>query len=136
MGILSPRRTAATFNLFRIGFTHSQYLTEIKFGRGFVGVMVSTTGGCGRRRCCPLVEGGQLARGRIPGEEFAVEDQAVRQQGGLRIEETESSGWGLSPSSMKGISEDQITRIAAGRPYNSLQDFWERAHSASRSPSA
>ncbi|MET8516027.1 DNA polymerase III subunit alpha [Streptomyces sp. NPDC005077] len=47
------------------------------------------------------------------------------------VEET-STGWGvrLSLSSVKGISEDQLERIAAGQPYNSLQDFWQRARPA------
>ncbi|WLQ53810.1 DNA polymerase III subunit alpha (plasmid) [Streptomyces poriferorum] len=47
------------------------------------------------------------------------------------VEET-STGWGvrLSLSSVKGISEDQVAQIAAGQPYNSLQDFWKRARPA------
>lgn len=47
------------------------------------------------------------------------------------VEET-PTGWGvrLSLSSVKGISEDQVTQIAAGQPYNSLQDFWKRARPA------
>ncbi|MFD3657792.1 hypothetical protein [Streptomyces sp. NPDC058620] len=47
------------------------------------------------------------------------------------VEKT-GTGFGvrLSLSSVKGISEDQVTRIAAGQPYNSLQDFWQRAHPA------
>ncbi|MFD8692713.1 DNA polymerase III subunit alpha [Streptomyces sp. NPDC059651] len=42
------------------------------------------------------------------------------------------TGWGvrLSLSSVKGISEDQVTQVAAGQPYNSLQDFWKRARPA------
>ncbi|MEU9108136.1 DNA polymerase III subunit alpha [Streptomyces xanthophaeus] len=49
-----------------------------------------------------------------------------------RIEQTESGTWGvrLSLSSVKGISEDQVARIAAGQPYNGLQDFWQRARPA------
>ncbi|OEJ22466.1 DNA polymerase III subunit alpha [Streptomyces subrutilus] len=49
-----------------------------------------------------------------------------------RIEQTEPGVWGvrLSLSSVKGISEDQVARIAAGQPYNSLQDFWQRARPA------
>ncbi|MGW6877420.1 DNA polymerase III subunit alpha [Streptomyces xanthophaeus] len=49
-----------------------------------------------------------------------------------RIEKTEAGAWGvrLSLSSVKGISEDQVARIAAGQPYNSLQDFWQRARPA------
>ncbi|MFE7948190.1 DNA polymerase III subunit alpha [Streptomyces sp. NPDC057426] len=47
------------------------------------------------------------------------------------VEETDSGfGVRLSLSSVKGISEDQVARIAAGQPYNSLQDFWQRAHPA------
>ncbi|MGW7063561.1 DNA polymerase III subunit alpha [Streptomyces sp. NPDC054904] len=49
-----------------------------------------------------------------------------------RIEETEAGVWGvrLSLSSVKGISEGQVARIAAGQPYNGLQDFWQRARPA------
>ncbi|MGW2016751.1 DNA polymerase III subunit alpha [Streptomyces sp. NPDC001927] len=47
------------------------------------------------------------------------------------VEETDNgSGVRLSLSSVKGISEDQVAQIAAGQPYNSLQDFWQRAHPA------
>ncbi|WP_392748916.1 DNA polymerase III subunit alpha [Streptomyces sp. LN590] len=47
------------------------------------------------------------------------------------VEETDA-GWGvrLSLSSVKGISEEQVERIATGQPYNSLQDFWQRARPA------
>ncbi|MER7810300.1 DNA polymerase III subunit alpha [Streptomyces sp900116325] len=47
------------------------------------------------------------------------------------VEETDA-GWGvrLSLSSVKGIAEDQVERIATGQPYNSLQDFWQRARPA------
>ncbi|MFF4323772.1 DNA polymerase III subunit alpha [Streptomyces sp. NPDC001568] len=49
-----------------------------------------------------------------------------------RIEQTEPGVWGvrLSLSSVKGISEDQVARIAAGQPYTGLQDFWQRARPA------
>ncbi|MGW1520805.1 DNA polymerase III subunit alpha [Streptomyces sp. NPDC002287] len=49
-----------------------------------------------------------------------------------RIEQTDSGVWGvrLSLSSVKGISEDQVARIAAGQPYAGLQDFWQRARPA------
>ncbi|MFH9769825.1 DNA polymerase III subunit alpha [Streptomyces microflavus] len=48
-----------------------------------------------------------------------------------RVVETEQ-GWGvrLSMSGVKGISEDDATRLAAGRPYSSLQDLWQRARPA------
>ncbi|MFE5484124.1 DNA polymerase III subunit alpha [Streptomyces sp. NPDC056527] len=47
------------------------------------------------------------------------------------VEETDNgSGVRLSLASVKGISEDQVAQIAAGQPYNSLQDFWQRAHPA------
>ncbi|MFF3958477.1 DNA polymerase III subunit alpha [Streptomyces sp. NPDC001890] len=47
------------------------------------------------------------------------------------VEETDS-GWGvrLSLSSVKGISQEQVTRIADGQPYNCLQDFCQRARPA------
>ncbi|MFJ2937928.1 DNA polymerase III subunit alpha [Streptomyces sp. NPDC087219] len=46
--------------------------------------------------------------------------------------EATQAGFGvrLSLSSVKGISEEQVARIAAGQPYNSLQDFLQRAHPA------
>ncbi|WP_330481365.1 DNA polymerase III subunit alpha [Streptomyces sp. NBC_00724] len=48
-----------------------------------------------------------------------------------QVEQTDTGfGVRLSLSSVKGISEDQVARIAAGQPYNSLQDFWQRAHPA------
>ncbi|XIE81643.1 DNA polymerase III subunit alpha [Streptomyces sp. SBR177] len=38
-------------------------------------------------------------------------------------------GWGvrISLSSVHGISEDEVARIAQAQPYTSLQDFWARA---------
>ncbi len=55
-----------------------------------------------------------------------------KSQADYRIEETEPGVWGvrMSLSSVKGISEDQVARIVAGQPYNSLQDFWQRARPA------
>ncbi|MGW6940320.1 DNA polymerase III subunit alpha [Streptomyces xanthophaeus] len=55
-----------------------------------------------------------------------------RSAGDYRIEQTDAGVWGvrLSLSSVKGISEDQVARIAAGQPYNGLQDFWQRARPA------
>lgn len=49
-----------------------------------------------------------------------------------RIEQADGGVWGvrLSLASVKGISEDQVTRIAAGQPYAGLQDFWQRARPA------
>ncbi|WP_371797167.1 DNA polymerase III subunit alpha [Streptomyces sp. NBC_01718] len=48
-----------------------------------------------------------------------------------QVEQTDTGfGVRLSLSSVKGISEDQVAGIAAGQPYNSLQDFWQRAHPA------
>lgn len=48
-----------------------------------------------------------------------------------QVEQTDTGfGVRLSLSSVKGISEEQVARIAAGQPYNSLQDFWQRAHPA------
>ncbi|MFG2615792.1 DNA polymerase III subunit alpha [Streptomyces anulatus] len=48
-----------------------------------------------------------------------------------RVVET-GQGWGvrLSMSGVKGISEDEAARLAAGRPYSSLQDLWQRARPA------
>lgn len=49
-----------------------------------------------------------------------------------RVERAADGTWAvrLSLSTVKGISEEQVARIAAGRPYASLQDFWERARPA------
>ncbi|MFD8417416.1 DNA polymerase III subunit alpha [Streptomyces sp. NPDC059650] len=45
------------------------------------------------------------------------------------VEET-PTGWGvrISLASVRGISEEEVARIAAGQPYGSLQDFHARAH--------
>lgn len=48
-----------------------------------------------------------------------------------QVEQTDSGfGVRLSLSTVKGISEDQVTRITASQPCNSLQDLWQRAHPA------
>ncbi|MFF4531581.1 DNA polymerase III subunit alpha [Streptomyces sp. NPDC001407] len=49
-----------------------------------------------------------------------------------RVEKTDDGRWAvrLALSTVKGISEDQVERIAAGQPYVSLQDLWQRAHPA------
>lgn len=41
----------------------------------------------------------------------------------------DGSGWGirLSLADVKGIAEDEISRIIAGQPYRSMNDFWARA---------
>ncbi|WP_406141527.1 DNA polymerase III subunit alpha [Streptomyces anulatus] len=48
-----------------------------------------------------------------------------------RVVET-GQGWGvrLSMSGVKGIGEDEAARLAASRPYSSLQDLWQRARPA------
>ncbi|MFD0367686.1 DNA polymerase III subunit alpha [Streptomyces sp. NPDC127114] len=45
------------------------------------------------------------------------------------VEKTDT-GWGvrISLSSVKGISEDEVARIAEAAPYTSLQDFYARSH--------
>ncbi|MGW6706854.1 DNA polymerase III subunit alpha [Streptomyces sp. NPDC054956] len=49
-----------------------------------------------------------------------------------RIEEVEGGVWGvrLSLSTVKGISEEQVARIASGQPYNGILDVWQRARPA------
>ncbi|MEN8651677.1 DNA polymerase III subunit alpha [Streptomyces sp. 21So2-11] len=49
-----------------------------------------------------------------------------------QIEKSPDGAWGvrLSLSSVKGISEEQVARIASGQPYNSIQDLWKRARPA------
>ncbi|WP_026179396.1 DNA polymerase III subunit alpha [Streptomyces hokutonensis] len=44
------------------------------------------------------------------------------------VEQT-PEGWGvrLAFSTVKGISEQEVARLAAGQPYTSLQDLWQRA---------
>jgi error-prone DNA polymerase len=46
-----------------------------------------------------------------------------------RVEQTASAGEGLRAGlrEVKGISDAEVTRIVAGRPYTSLRDFWDRA---------
>ncbi|MFE2342918.1 DNA polymerase III subunit alpha, partial [Streptomyces sp. NPDC059431] len=55
-----------------------------------------------------------------------------RSEPGYHVERVPDGAWGvrISLSSVKGISEEQVARIAAGRPYAGLQDFWERARPA------
>ena len=45
-----------------------------------------------------------------------------------RVEQT-ASGYGirLSLAEVKGISEDEVARVVAGQPYDSLADLWHRA---------
>jgi error-prone DNA polymerase len=45
------------------------------------------------------------------------------------VERVGDDRWGvrLALSGVHGISEDECARIAAGRPYGSLSDFWQRA---------
>ncbi|MER5556151.1 DNA polymerase III subunit alpha [Streptomyces sp. NPDC002793] len=48
-----------------------------------------------------------------------------------QVEQTDSGpGVRLSLSTVKGISEEQVARITAGQPYNSLQDLCQRARPA------
>ncbi|MFD7555800.1 DNA polymerase III subunit alpha [Streptomyces sp. NPDC059835] len=49
-----------------------------------------------------------------------------------QVEQTDAGTWAvrLALTAVKGISEDQVDRIAAGQPYNSLQDMWQRARPA------
>ncbi len=44
--------------------------------------------------------------------------------------ERTASGWGvrISLASVHGISDDEVTRIAEGQPFTSLQDLYARAH--------
>ncbi|WP_188279000.1 OB-fold nucleic acid binding domain-containing protein, partial [Streptomyces sp. CBMA370] len=43
--------------------------------------------------------------------------------------ERTGNGWGvrISLASVKGVSADEVARIAAAQPYTSLPDFWDRA---------
>lgn len=49
-----------------------------------------------------------------------------------RIEQTGAGVWAvrMSLASVKGISEDQVARLAAGQPYTGLQDLWQRGRPA------
>ena len=48
--------------------------------------------------------------------------------GVYRVERAEGKhGIRLSLADVKGITDDEVTRIVAGRPYHSLTDFWHRA---------
>ncbi|WUH94250.1 DNA polymerase III subunit alpha [Streptomyces sp. NBC_00433] len=46
------------------------------------------------------------------------------------VERADGDRWGvrLALSGVHGIGADECARIAAGRPYGSLSDFWQRAH--------
>lgn len=52
-----------------------------------------------------------------------------RSQPQYTVEQT-ASGWGvrISLASVHGISDDEVTRIAEGQPFTSLQDLYARAH--------
>ncbi|WP_037908054.1 DNA polymerase III subunit alpha [Actinacidiphila yeochonensis] len=45
------------------------------------------------------------------------------------VERAENDRWGvrLALAGVRGISEEECARIAAGQPYGSLSDFWQRA---------
>ncbi|MEV4868620.1 DNA polymerase III subunit alpha [Streptomyces syringium] len=49
-----------------------------------------------------------------------------------QVEKTETGVWAvrLALSTVKGITEDDVARIAAGQPFVSLQDLWQRARPA------
>ncbi|MFF9786284.1 DNA polymerase III subunit alpha [Streptomyces nigrescens] len=49
-----------------------------------------------------------------------------------QVEQTSDGTWAvrLALTTIKGISADQVARIAAGQPYNSLQDLWQRGRPA------
>ncbi|WNI17218.1 DNA polymerase III subunit alpha [Actinacidiphila sp. ITFR-21] len=51
-----------------------------------------------------------------------------RSRAGHAVERTGADRWGvrLALSGVRGISEDECARIAAGQPYGSLSDFWQR----------
>ncbi|ETK31316.1 DNA polymerase III subunit alpha [Microbispora sp. ATCC PTA-5024] len=65
------------------------------------------------------------------GESWLVERTGPvppRRPGELRVDEL-GRGYGLRVpfSAVKGISDAEVARMVAGRPYTSLSDFWERA---------
>ncbi|MGA8994988.1 MAG: DNA polymerase III subunit alpha, partial [Nocardioidaceae bacterium] len=67
---------------------------------------------------------------RVPGQDEPSPGGSVRgfdrsRPGGV----PEARGYGirLSLSEVKGISETEVDRIVAARPYHSLTDFWQRA---------
>ena len=44
-----------------------------------------------------------------------------------RLEDSPEMGIRLALAEVKGITDDEVARIVAGRPYASLADFWHRA---------
>jgi len=51
---------------------------------------------------------------------------------GHTVEQTDDGTWGvrLALSAVRGITDEECGRIAAGRPYTSLTDLWQRARPA------
>ena len=57
------------------------------------------------------------------------DDRAPAGPGGAAPDLPDGRGYGirLALADVKGISEAEVARIVAGRPYHSLSDFWQRA---------
>ena len=66
---------------------------------------------------------------RRPAEEQAEEQAEGQAKTGAEEFRTSARGYGirLALSEVKGISEAEVDRIVAARPYHSLTDFWHRA---------
>ncbi|WP_137121057.1 DNA polymerase III subunit alpha [Segeticoccus rhizosphaerae] len=66
--------------------------------------------------------------GRTDGDAEGAEAKAPTRRG-MTGHAGHARGYGirLSLSDVKGIHEDEVTRIVAGAPYASLADFWQRA---------
>jgi error-prone DNA polymerase len=60
-------------------------------------------------------------------EPFEVMGQAPRSSPGQGLPDGRAYGIRLALSEVKGISEAEVSRIVAARPYHSLTDFWHRA---------
>ncbi|MGZ4657279.1 MAG: DNA polymerase III subunit alpha [Blastococcus sp.] len=62
-------------------------------------------------------------------EESEPEEQAWRRPEWMPATMRDPSDYGIrvSLADVKGISDDEVARIVAGRPYRSLSDFWHRA---------
>jgi error-prone DNA polymerase len=54
--------------------------------------------------------------------------EAPRRAPGPGLPDGRAYGIRLALSEVKGISEAEVDRVVAGRPYHSLTDFWHRAH--------
>ena len=88
-----------------------------QFGIAVLGLDVNTSG--------PTYTVERVGAGDEPPPRVLGEDPRVAPPEGLP--DARSYGIRLSLADVKGISDAEVARVVAGRPYHSLTDFWHRA---------